>query len=50
MGKVVDYIPAESLDRRTQHLTQAEIDILADLLAAPERETEPAATSRDAAR
>ncbi|MDF5757266.1 hypothetical protein P3X83_32110 [Spongiactinospora sp. TRM90649] len=34
MGNVVDYIRVESLDRQAQHLTQAELDLLADLLAA----------------
>jgi hypothetical protein len=34
MGNVVDYISAESLNRRTQYLTQAELDRLKELLSA----------------
>ncbi|MDX3104145.1 hypothetical protein [Nonomuraea angiospora] len=34
MGNVVDYIVTESLDRETQHLTQAELDRLGELLSA----------------
>ncbi|GAA5037599.1 hypothetical protein GCM10023259_001280 [Thermocatellispora tengchongensis] len=34
MGNVVDYIPVESLDRWNQHLTQAELDRLEELLSA----------------
>ncbi|WP_158578804.1 hypothetical protein [Spongiactinospora rosea] len=50
MGKVVDYIPAESLDRRTQHLTQAEIDVLADLLPESGLVGSPPVASGDAVR
>ncbi|MEU4226378.1 hypothetical protein AB0F17_18945 [Nonomuraea sp. NPDC026600] len=34
MGKVVDYVPVESLDKSTQHLTQAELDRLEELPSA----------------
>lgn len=34
MGNVVDYIVTDSLDRATQHLTQAELDRLGELLSA----------------
>ncbi|MFG1704134.1 hypothetical protein ACFLIM_13170 [Nonomuraea sp. M3C6] len=34
MGNVVDFRSVESLDRRTQHLTQAELDRLEGLLSA----------------
>ncbi|MFI6740646.1 hypothetical protein ACIBI9_47655 [Nonomuraea sp. NPDC050451] len=34
MGNVVDYIATETLDRETQHLTQAELDRLSELLSA----------------
>ncbi|WP_276615362.1 hypothetical protein [Nonomuraea basaltis] len=34
MGNVVDYVMPASLDRRTQHLTQAELDRLEELLSA----------------
>ncbi|GII96782.1 hypothetical protein [Sinosporangium siamense] len=33
MGNFVDYISVESLDRRAQHLTQAEHERLAELLS-----------------
>ncbi|WP_281200162.1 hypothetical protein [Nonomuraea candida] len=31
MGNVVDYVTVESLDRRTQQLTPAELDRLAEM-------------------
>lgn len=36
MGNVVDYVtlPPETLDRKTQRLTRAELDRLQDLLSA----------------
>ncbi|MEV1178233.1 hypothetical protein [Nonomuraea sp. NPDC049784] len=34
MGNVVDFKSAESLDRRAQHLTEAELDRLRELLTA----------------
>lgn len=34
MGNVVDYVSAESLDRMTQHLTEAELARLRELLSA----------------
>ncbi|ACZ87969.1 hypothetical protein [Streptosporangium roseum] len=40
MGNIVDYItpPPETLDRKTQHLTRAELDRLRELLAAEDGE------------
>ncbi|MEV0388890.1 hypothetical protein [Nonomuraea sp. NPDC050643] len=34
MGNTVDYVSVESLDRRTQHLTQVELDQLEELSSA----------------
>jgi hypothetical protein len=34
MGNVVDYVVVESLDRRAQQLTQAELDRLKELSSA----------------
>ncbi|SEG99238.1 hypothetical protein SAMN05444920_112310 [Nonomuraea solani] len=38
MGNVVDYVCAESLDRRSQQLTQAELDRLGELMTAGDDE------------
>lgn len=38
MGNVVDYVSVTSLDRRSQQLTQAELDRLEELAAAEDDE------------
>jgi hypothetical protein len=38
MGNVVDYVSVASLDRRSQQLTQAELDCLEELTAAEDGE------------
>jgi len=40
MGNVVDYIPAESLDRWAQELTLAELERLEEFLTGMTRESE----------
>ncbi|GAA4990139.1 hypothetical protein HD597_007973 [Nonomuraea thailandensis] len=40
MGNVIDYVSVASLDRRSQHLTEAEADHLEELTAAAGDEEE----------